>query len=173
MTNIRRSNERIEFDVSRTGVPVIVKTSYYPNWEVRGADGPWRATPSWWSYRPSATWSSPTAPPRSSGSAGCSRCWGSSGWCSWCCGPGAGPSQLLQSALGAAGTLSVPPRTGAVRTGLDVADSLDAIFKAYDVRGVYPDEIDESVARRIGNAFVAFTNTARVLVATPARRRSR
>ena len=31
--------------------------------------------------------------------------------------------------------------------------SLDAIFKAYDIRGVYPDEIDEAVARRIGNAF--------------------
>ena len=26
--------------------------------------------------------------------------------------------------------------------------SLDAIFKAYDVRGIYPDEIDENVARR-------------------------
>jgi hypothetical protein len=45
VTNVRRSNERIEFDVSRTGVPVIVKSSYYPNWEVTGADGPWRATP--------------------------------------------------------------------------------------------------------------------------------
>ena len=37
--------DSIEFDVSRTGVPVLVKTSYYPNWEVEGADGPWRATP--------------------------------------------------------------------------------------------------------------------------------
>jgi hypothetical protein len=45
VTNIRRSNERIEFDVSRTGVPVMVKTSFYPNWEVSGAEGPWRATP--------------------------------------------------------------------------------------------------------------------------------
>jgi phosphomannomutase len=50
-----------------------------------------------------------------------------------------------------------------------VADALDSIFKAYDVRGIYPDEIDESVARRIGNAFVAFTNAARVLVARDAR----
>ncbi|HEX5587706.1 MAG TPA: phosphomannomutase/phosphoglucomutase [Acidimicrobiia bacterium] len=50
-----------------------------------------------------------------------------------------------------------------------MADSLDSIFKAYDVRGIYPDEIDESVARRIGNAFVAFTNAARVLVARDAR----
>jgi phosphomannomutase len=51
-----------------------------------------------------------------------------------------------------------------------VPDSaLDAIFKAYDVRGIYPDELDESIARRIGNAFVAFTGSARVLVGRDAR----
>ncbi len=42
--------------------------------------------------------------------------------------------------------------------------ALDSIFKAYDVRGVYPDELDESIARRVGNAFVAFTGSALVLV---------
>jgi len=31
---------------------------------------------------------------------------------------------------------------------------LDAIFKAYDVRGVFPDQIDATVARSIGAAFV-------------------
>ncbi|MEM7285321.1 MAG: phosphomannomutase/phosphoglucomutase [Actinomycetota bacterium] len=31
---------------------------------------------------------------------------------------------------------------------------LDAIFKAYDVRGTYPDQIDADVARRTGAAFV-------------------
>jgi phosphomannomutase len=31
-----------------------------------------------------------------------------------------------------------------------------AIFKAYDVRGLYPAEIDEGVARQIGRAFVAY-----------------
>lgn len=46
---------------------------------------------------------------------------------------------------------------------------LDAIFKAYDVRGIYPDEIDESLARRVGNAFVGFTGAARVLVGRDAR----
>ncbi len=29
------------------------------------------------------------------------------------------------------------------------------IFKAYDVRGIYPDELDEEVARRIGRAFAS------------------
>ena len=38
------------------------------------------------------------------------------------------------------------------------------IFKAYDIRGIYPDEIDEDIARRIGNAFVAFTGADTVLV---------
>ena len=32
---------------------------------------------------------------------------------------------------------------------------LDAIFKAYDVRGIYPDQIDADVARRTGAAFAA------------------
>jgi phosphomannomutase len=46
---------------------------------------------------------------------------------------------------------------------------LDAIFKAYDIRGVYPDEIDESVAGGVGNAFVQFTKARRVLVGRDAR----
>jgi phosphomannomutase len=42
--------------------------------------------------------------------------------------------------------------------------SLDAIFKAYDVRGLYPDELDETLARRIGNAFAHFTGAQQVIV---------
>src|SRR4051812_190692 len=42
--------------------------------------------------------------------------------------------------------------------------SLDAIFKAYDIRGIYPDEIDEDLARRVGNAFARFTGAPTVLV---------
>ncbi|MET0421382.1 MAG: hypothetical protein ABW073_06735, partial [Acidimicrobiia bacterium] len=45
VSNVRQTDDTVEFDVSRTGVPVMVKTSYYPNWEVSGADGPYRATP--------------------------------------------------------------------------------------------------------------------------------
>lgn len=43
-----------------------------------------------------------------------------------------------------------------------MADSLDAIFKAYDVRGVYPDELDEETARRIGWAFTRFVESDRI-----------
>jgi phosphomannomutase len=42
--------------------------------------------------------------------------------------------------------------------------SLDTIFKAYDVRGLYPEEIDEALARKIGNAFAHFTGAQHVLV---------
>jgi len=45
-----------------------------------------------------------------------------------------------------------------------VSDSLDTIFKAYDVRGIFPDEIDEAVAKKIGNAFVRFTGASTVVV---------
>jgi phosphomannomutase len=50
-----------------------------------------------------------------------------------------------------------------------MTNPLDVIFKAYDIRGVYPDEIDESVARRVGNALAVFTGAARVLVGHDAR----
>ena len=45
VTNIHSTDSSISFDVSRTGVPVMVKASYFPNWEVEGAKGPYRATP--------------------------------------------------------------------------------------------------------------------------------
>jgi len=39
-----------------------------------------------------------------------------------------------------------------------------AIFKAYDVRGTYPSEIDESVARDIGRAYIAYLGAKRIAV---------
>src|SRR3954462_7288473 len=38
------------------------------------------------------------------------------------------------------------------------------IFKAYDVRGLYPDEINEDTARAIGAAFVAYLRAKRIAV---------
>ena len=46
--------------------------------------------------------------------------------------------------------------------------ALDAIFKAYDIRGTVPDQLDEDVARRVGAAFARFAaedGAGRVLVA--------
>jgi len=45
VAHIRQTDTSVSFDVSRTGVPVLVKTSYFPNWQARGASGPYRATP--------------------------------------------------------------------------------------------------------------------------------
>jgi phosphomannomutase len=42
---------------------------------------------------------------------------------------------------------------------------LSTIVKAYDVRGVVPDQLDEQVARAIGAAFVRFTGAPRVVTA--------
>jgi phosphomannomutase len=43
--------------------------------------------------------------------------------------------------------------------------SLDAIFKAYDIRGVVPDQLDAAAARSIGWAFARFADAPRILVA--------
>ncbi|MBW4077134.1 MAG: phosphomannomutase/phosphoglucomutase [Acidobacteria bacterium] len=40
-----------------------------------------------------------------------------------------------------------------------------AIFKAYDIRGTYPDQLDESIARAVGSAFATFVNAPRIVVA--------
>jgi phosphomannomutase len=39
-----------------------------------------------------------------------------------------------------------------------------AIFKAYDIRGLYPGEINEDVARQIGRGFVAYLRASRIAV---------
>jgi phosphomannomutase len=39
-----------------------------------------------------------------------------------------------------------------------------AIFKAYDVRGLYPQEVDEEAARLIGRGFVAYLGAKRIAV---------
>ena len=41
---------------------------------------------------------------------------------------------------------------------------LDKIFKAYDVRGVVPDELDESVAEAVGAAFVRLTGASSLVI---------
>jgi len=45
VTHVRADDDSISFRVDRTGVPVLVKASYFPNWKVSGAEGPYRATP--------------------------------------------------------------------------------------------------------------------------------
>jgi phosphomannomutase len=42
---------------------------------------------------------------------------------------------------------------------------LSTIVKAYDVRGIVPDQLDESIARAIGAAFVDVTGAQRIVTA--------
>ena len=45
VSNVEVGRDGISFDVSEPGVPVLVKMSYFPNWEATGAEGPFRVTP--------------------------------------------------------------------------------------------------------------------------------
>ena len=39
-----------------------------------------------------------------------------------------------------------------------------SIFKAYDIRGVYPEQLNEEVAYAVGRAFVSFLKPSEVIV---------
>ncbi|MEO6988234.1 MAG: hypothetical protein ABI239_06260 [Aquihabitans sp.] len=45
VSNIEQGDDSVSFSVSEPGVPVLVKVSYFPNWTVSGAEGPYRVTP--------------------------------------------------------------------------------------------------------------------------------
>jgi phosphomannomutase len=40
-----------------------------------------------------------------------------------------------------------------------------AVFKAYDIRGTYPDQINEALARAVGSAFATFAGAPRIVIA--------
>ena len=50
-----------------------------------------------------------------------------------------------------------------------MGDKLDSLFKAYDVRGVYPDVLNDQLAHDIGLAFGLFVKEDRVIVGHDAR----
>jgi hypothetical protein len=45
VSNVVEGDLELSFDVDRVGVPVLVRSSYFPNWTASGADGPYRVTP--------------------------------------------------------------------------------------------------------------------------------
>ena len=47
-----------------------------------------------------------------------------------------------------------------------------SIFKAYDVRGIYPTELDEKLAYKVGRALVTFLKVKQVAVSQDMRRSS-
>jgi hypothetical protein len=45
VSDVQVGDERISFHVDQVGVPVVVRTSFFPNWQASGADGPYRVAP--------------------------------------------------------------------------------------------------------------------------------
>jgi len=45
VSDIEAGTDSLSFRVDRPGTPVLVKTSYFPNWKASGAEGPWRVAP--------------------------------------------------------------------------------------------------------------------------------
>jgi hypothetical protein len=45
VSDVETGETTISFQVDRPGTPVLVKSSYFPNWKASGADGPYRVAP--------------------------------------------------------------------------------------------------------------------------------
>ena len=45
VSNVKIGQESVNFSVDKVGVPVLVRVSYFPNWKVDGAKGPYRVAP--------------------------------------------------------------------------------------------------------------------------------
>lgn len=45
VSDVKIKEESVEFAVDKVGVPILVKVSYFPNWTVKGARGPYRIAP--------------------------------------------------------------------------------------------------------------------------------
>jgi phosphomannomutase len=169
VSNLKQSPESISFDVDQTGVPVVVKQSYFPNWHVSGAKGPYRVTPNQMVVIPTAQhvtlsygktaidWMGDVL--TLLGIAALFVMWRlgrvvyrkSSGdpqdaLVFWAARPGKQDKVPLRMA---------PPDQAV----------LDTIFKAYDIRGTVPDQLNADLARRVGAAFARFCGSDRVLVA--------
>jgi hypothetical protein len=54
VSRVRVGTQSISFHVSRVGVPVLVKISYFPRWHATGASGPYRVSPNLMAVVPTA-----------------------------------------------------------------------------------------------------------------------
>jgi 6-pyruvoyl-tetrahydropterin synthase related domain len=45
VSEVVQTDSSVSFHVDRTGTPVEVRVSYFPNWQAQGAEGPWRVAP--------------------------------------------------------------------------------------------------------------------------------
>jgi hypothetical protein len=55
VSNVQLGDQDLRFTVDQIGVPVLVKISYFPNWQASGADGPYRIAPNLMVVIPTST----------------------------------------------------------------------------------------------------------------------
>ena len=55
VSNVDIGEESVKFSVDKIGVPVLVRVSYFPNWKVDGAKGPYRVAPNKMVVLPTST----------------------------------------------------------------------------------------------------------------------
>ncbi len=55
VSNVQLGDQDLRFSVDKVGVPVLVKISYFPNWHVSGAKGPYRIAPNLMVVVPTST----------------------------------------------------------------------------------------------------------------------
>ena len=55
ISNVNIGEESVRFSVDKVGVPVLVRVSYFPNWKVDGAKGPYRVAPNMMVVIPTST----------------------------------------------------------------------------------------------------------------------
>ena len=167
VSDIKQGNQSVSFKVDQTGVPVLVRVSYFPNWHVSGAKGVYRVAPNLMVVVPTAdhvTLQYGSTPVNWVGLV------------------------LSILGLGIVGYFwKAPPlrfhtarhRRRRVITWAEVSEDgkvpgrmaapdltyLDRIFKAYDIRGTVPDQMDSRLARAVGEVFARFAEAPRILVA--------
>ncbi|HSL58889.1 MAG TPA: hypothetical protein VK866_13670 [Acidimicrobiales bacterium] len=55
VSDVEMGRDAVSFQVSEPGTPVLVKVSHFPNWEARGAEGPYRVSPNFMVVIPTDT----------------------------------------------------------------------------------------------------------------------
>jgi phosphomannomutase len=168
VSNIKEGNESISFNVDQTGVPVLVKTSYFPNWQVSGASGVYRVTPNLMVVVPTANHVTLT--------------YGYTpvDWIGfiisllglgvvvalWRLGPVTYRERrrTRPAHFARRDTSGWDGKVSGAMGGFS-PEALDAVFKAYDIRGLVPEQINPELAREIGRAFAVYCDAPRILVA--------
>ena len=130
VSNVHEGTDTIDFDVDRTGTPILVKTSYFPSWKADGAEGPFRVTPNLMVVVPTSNHVQLQLRRRrrSTTSPTDSRSWAS---CSWSCSPACGrcacPSRRRRPSTCSAGSSRASGRDNDL-----IADFGDDMAADYD-----------------------------------------